>query len=110
MSSTYSKNKKELSGVKVVPASYVWKKSKSKFTLRKDVDIVGKVELPLSNFILKANNDNRQTGYIEDVSALPLRTKNEIVNHFYNKSGKRTKNTVAYLVRTDKKSKKNILL
>lgn len=61
MSSTYSKNKKELSGVKVVPASYVWEKSKNKFSLRKDVDIVGKVELPLSNFVLKANNDKRQT-------------------------------------------------
>lgn len=106
MSSTYSKNKKELSGVKVVPAFYVWEKSNKKFFLRRDVDIVGKVELPLSNFVLKANNENRQTGYIEDVSSLTKRTKNELVNHFYDKTGKRTKNTVAYLIRTDKKSKK----
>lgn len=105
MSSTYSKNKKELSGVKVVSASDVWQKRNGKFRLRKDIDIVGKVELPLSNFILKANNEERQTGYIEDVSALPVRAKNEIVCHFYNKQGKRTRNTVAYLVRTDKKSK-----
>ena len=40
MSSTYSKNKKELSGVKVVSASDVWQKRNGKFRLRKDIDIV----------------------------------------------------------------------
>ena len=64
MSSTYSKNKKELSGVKVVSASKVWRKNykNGKFSLRKDIDILGKVELPLSNFVLKANNEDRKTG------------------------------------------------
>lgn len=108
MSSTYSKNKKELSGVKVVSAAEVWRKNykNGKFSLRKDIDILGKVELPLSNFVLKANNEDQKTGYIEDVSSLPKRTKDEIVNHFYNNKGKRTRNTVAYLIRTDKKAKK----
>ena len=104
MSSTYTKNRKELSGVKVVSSKEVQQKQRGRFRLRSDVDIVGKVELPLSNFVLKANNENRRTGYIEDVSELPKRTKNEIVSHFYDKTGKRTKNTVAYLIRTDNKS------
>lgn len=47
MSSTYSKNKKELSGVKVVSASKVWRKNykNGKFSLRKDIDILGKVDI-----------------------------------------------------------------
>ena len=46
MSSTYGKNKKELSGVKVVSAAEVWRKNykNGKFSLRKDIDILGKVE------------------------------------------------------------------
>lgn len=105
MSSVYSKNKKELAGVRVVPASSVWVKGRNgKYKLRNDIDIVGKVEIPMPNFILKANNNNRQTGYIEDVSALPSRAKQDLVSHFYDKNGKRNKNSVAYLVRTDSKS------
>ncbi len=103
MSSTFSKNKKELAGVKVVSSKDVWEKKNNKFRIKQNVNVVGKVELPLSNFVLKANNENRKTGYIEDVSSLPKRTKNEIVNHFYDNAGKRNKNTVAYLIRTDKK-------
>lgn len=103
MSSTFSKNKKELAGVKVVSSKDVWEKKNNKYRIKQDVNVVGKVELPLSNFVLKANNENRKTGYIEDVSSLPKRTKNEIVNHFYDNTGKRNKNTVAYLIRTDKK-------
>lgn len=105
MSSIYSKNKKELAGVKVVSAADVWEKRNGKFRLRTDVDIVGKVEMPMSNFILKANNENRKTDYVEDVSALPSRAKRELVSHFYYKTGKRNKNSVAYLIRTDKQSK-----
>ena len=104
MSSTYSKNKKELSGVTVVPASDVWEKVGNKYRLRKDVTVVGKVEITMSNFIMKANSENHKTGYIDDVSALPVRAKNELVNHFYDSKGKRTKSTVAYLIRTDKKA------
>lgn len=59
----------------------------------------------MSNFILKANNTDKKTDFIDDVSSLPKRTKSEIVSHFYDKTGKRNKNSVAYLVRTDKKSK-----
>lgn len=105
MSSTFSKNNKEYSGVKVVPASFVWAKDNGKFKLRTDIDIVGKVESSMSNFILKANNENRKTKFIDDTCSLTSRTKNEIVGFFYDKTGKRTKNTVAYLVRTDSKAK-----
>lgn len=43
MSSVYSKNEKELSGVKVVPASKIWQKNGKKYQIRKDIDVVGKV-------------------------------------------------------------------
>ena len=103
MSSVFSKNRKELSGVKVVSAKDVWEKKNGKFKLKSDLRIVGKVELPFSGMVLKANNEGHKTSFVEDVSALPKRTKNEIVGHFYNDKGKRTKNTVAYLIRTDKR-------
>lgn len=51
--------------------------------------------------VLKANNADKRTDFIEDVSALPKRTKKEIVSHFFDGKGARNKKTVAYLVRTD---------
>ncbi|MBO4962363.1 MAG: hypothetical protein J6C97_01155 [Clostridia bacterium] len=103
MSSIYSKNFKTLSGVTVVPSNYVWVQNKNNtFSIRPGVIVLGKVESAFSNFVLKANKPNKKTSYVEDVCALPQRTKNEIINHFFDKKGKRNKNTVAYLVRTDK--------
>lgn len=76
--------------------------------LRKDLDLFGKVEMTMPNFILKANNENRKTGYVEDVSSLTKTAKKDLVNHFYYKNGKRTRKSVAYLVRTDRISNKKV--
>jgi len=108
MSNAYSKNKKELAGVKVVSSSEVWlynKKTGEKDKLNPDLDFVGKVDMSMPSVILKANRRDKKTAYVEDVCALPKRTKNEIINHFFDSNGKRNKKKVGYLIRTDSKSK-----
>ena len=73
MSSTYGKNKKELSGVKVVSAAEVWRKNykNGKFSLRKDIDILGKVE--------KSDRPNigrsGEGAYVFSLAFLPLATR-----------------------------------
>ncbi len=106
MSNTFSKNKKELAGVTLVSSSQVWEKQDNgKYRLRRDIDIVGKVDISIPNVVLKASEDGKRTAFVEDVSALPKRTKQELVNHFFDEHGNRNHYTVGYLVRTDPKSK-----
>lgn len=106
MSSLFSKNKKELAGVAVVSASDVWAtNSNGNYVFHNDVDVVGKVEISMPNMVLKANARDKKTAFVEDVSALPKRAKCELVNHFFDSSGNATHKRVAYLVRTDRKSK-----
>jgi len=107
MSSTYTKNRKELAGVKVVPARSVWVPAakNGEYKLNPDLDIVGKVDMTMPNMILKANRKDKKTAYVDDVSALTKAAKTELINHFYDERGNRNKHTVAYLVRTDKNSK-----
>jgi hypothetical protein len=112
MSNVFTKNKKELAGVKVVSASEAWLKNEnnsgSEYYLNPDFDFVGKVDLDISNFVLRANRDGKPTGFVEDVSNLPKRTKQELVGHFYSEKGYRNNRTVAYLIRTDSKSKTKV--
>jgi len=106
MSNIFSKYQKELAGVKVIDSSkaFVYNpKTKKKDKLNPRYDFVGKIDTNMPNFILKANKSNCKTGYIEEVSSLPKRLKVDIVNHFYDKNGKRNKRTKAYLIRTDRR-------
>ena len=108
MSNKYSPTQKELAGVKVVPASDVWvynPKTGRPDKLNPNMDIVGKVDTAMPGMVLKANLRDKKTGFVEDVSALPKRTKGELVNHFYDERGRRNSREVAYLVRTDKDAK-----
>lgn len=104
MSSIFSKNNKELAGVKIVSANDVWSVKNKKVRLRNDISIVGKVDASFPNFIMKATNKNCKTGYVDDVFALPKRAKNDLINHFYDNKGIRTRHRGAYIVRTDKKA------
>lgn len=106
MSSTYSKNKKELAGVKVISSKEAFEKRNKKYVLSAEKSFIGKVEMAMPNIVLKTNKKLGKTGFVEDVSSLPKRTKEELVNHFYDDKGNRNKNQVAYLIRTDKKTKK----
>ena len=105
MSSTYSKNKKELAGAKVISSKDVFIKRNGRYVVRPDVDIIGKVDTSMSNFVLKVNKRGGKTDYVEDDSALQKRTKSELVGDFYAENGLRNKPKVAYLIRTDRKSK-----
>lgn len=104
MSNIFSKYRKELAGVKVLSADKVWKHtSTGKPYLDPKYNVIGKVDSAFPNFVLKANKLGFKTGYIEDTSALTKTTKERLVEHFYDKKGKRTANKVAYLVREDNK-------
>jgi len=109
MSSTFTKNNKKLSGIKVVHSNDAWNwnpKTKRKDILNPSLHFFGKVDTEnMSSMVLKANRKDKKATYVDDVSSLGIRTKKDLVNHFYDDKGKRNKNKVAYLVRTDSKSK-----
>lgn len=105
MSSTFTKNNKELAGAKVVSSKEVFEKKNGKYKIRADVDIIGKVDTSMSNLIMKVSRNGGNPDFVEDVCELPKRAKKELVGHFYDKKGKRNKNKVAYIIRTDRKSK-----
>lgn len=110
MSSTYSKNDKTYAGAQLLTSKDVWVVKNGKALLRKDIEIIGKVDISLPNFVVKANNPNRKTGYVDDISAFPDRVKNDLVNHFFDSHGKRTSAHVAYIVRGDSKAKGAIVV
>lgn len=107
MSSTYSKNRKELAGLQLMNFEDVTVKNKTgKPRLRRDLDIVGKIDRTIPNFILSPNELPRKTHFVDDTAALPKETKKKVVNHFMNERTKTgRKRQVVYLVRTDKQSK-----
>ena len=109
MSNIFAKYRKELSGVKVVSKdkAFVTNKKGNSYP-NPNYDIVGKVDISLPNVILKANRDGFKTFFIEDTSELTKKTKSDLINFFYNKKGKRNNRKIAYLVRTDNKSKTDL--
>lgn len=105
MSNIFNKYQKELAGVEVIDSSnaYVFNSKTGKKDLpNPKYDFVGKIDINMPNFVLKMNKQNCKTDFVEDVSSLPKRLKKEIVNHFYDKKGKRNLKSKAYLIRTDK--------
>lgn len=107
MSNIFSRYEKALSGVKVIDSSdaYIYNKKAKKDIPNPKYDFVGKIDVSMPNFILKMNKASCKTAFVEEVSCLPKRVKSDLVNHFYDKNGNRNKRKMAYLVRTDNKSK-----
>lgn len=66
MSSTYSKNDKTYAGAQLLAAKDVWIIRNGKPILRKDIDIIGKVDVSMPNFVVKANNPNRNKKRFEN--------------------------------------------
>ncbi|MDR3022044.1 MAG: hypothetical protein LBU60_05175 [Clostridiales bacterium] len=106
MSSKYTNTRKELAGLVGVSAKNAFvKNSKGEYKLRKDMEIVGKVDIRvMPNMILYPRKDSKLK-YVDDTVSLPKRVKQEMLEYFYDSNGRPTGLKVLYLARTDKKSK-----
>ncbi len=106
MSSTFSKNRKELAGVKLLSANDVWENigNTGKVRLKRGLKFFGKIDRKIPNFVLKANNPTAKTEFVDDTSSLPAATKKKVVDYFMNDDN--SKKRVVYLVRCDKDFKK----
>jgi hypothetical protein len=66
MSNTFTKNKQEFSGVKLVGSTEVWEKTRNgKHRIQQDVDVIGKIDTTSPHMILKANRAGTKTAYIQ---------------------------------------------
>lgn len=95
MRKNQSKNK-DLCNIEVLTADKVWNKDHK--TLRKDLNIFGKVEKSYSAYVSNTNLKGKNNKFVEDFSALNKKTKNEIVNFFNNENRK-----VVYLIKKPNK-------
>lgn len=105
MSRPFREKNKDLVKLEVVSSDYVFdmktKNKNGKPCLRKDITIYGRVDAGTSAFVTSTNLQSKNHKFVEDVHKLPKRTKNDIV-----KLLKNNKKKVAYLIRTDKNTKK----
>lgn len=98
----YSLNRK---GVRLVSAEEAWVKGKNgKYKLNPDYSFVGKIDLNMPNMIVSTVKGKKPT-YKGDVNELNRTAKKQIVNHFYDDTGKRNKKTVAYFAVEKKRGK-----
>ncbi len=105
MSNIFSKYQKELAGVQVITSkkAFVYNpKTKKRNLPNPNFEFVGKIDINYPHVILKMNNTNCKTAYVEDSNILPKRVKKDLVNHFFDKRGNKNTITKAYLVRTDR--------
>lgn len=92
-------------GVRLVDSKDAWVIGKNKKPkLNPKYAFVGKVDMSMPNMILSAS-DKKKPAYRGDVKDLNRIAKEQIVDHFYDKSGKRNKRVKAYFA-IEKKSKK----
>jgi hypothetical protein len=99
MSRPFRGKNKDLVQLQVVTADKVWTKNKaSKPTLRRDMEIYGRVDKGTSAFVTSTNLSGGNHRIVDDTAHLPKRVKNDVVKILKNENRK-----VAYLVRTDKK-------
>ena len=83
-------------GVRLVSADEAWVWGKNgKRKLNPKFNFVGKINVSMPNMIVSAT-DNKKPSYKGDVNELPRVTKKQIIDHFYEKDGKRNKRKVAY--------------
>ena len=86
-----SKNK-DLCNLDVVTADKVWNKDGK--SLRKDIEIYGKVEKGFSSYVSSTNLKGKNNKFVEDFASLNKKTKNQIVKYFNNENRK-----VVYLIK-----------
>lgn len=99
MSRPFRGKNKDLVQLQVVTADKVWTKNKAgKLTLRRDLEIYGRIDKGTSAFVTSTNLAGGNHRIVDDTANLPKRVKNDVVKVLKNENRK-----VAYLVRTDKK-------
>lgn len=98
MSRPFRGKNKDLVNLEVVTSDKVWTTNKSgKPTLRRDIDIYGRVDKGTSAFVTSTNLSGGNHKIVEDTCKLPKKVKNGIVNLLKNKNRK-----VAYLIKINK--------
>jgi hypothetical protein len=111
MSSIYTKNRKELASIRLIPAEEAWvKDSAGNHVLNPCYEFVGKINKSvMPNIIFKANRKDAKNHFVDDTSSLPKSTKEKIVDFLLNnKTDKDNNRRVVYLVRGDKKAIKDV--
>lgn len=101
MSRDFQSKDKDLVNLNVLTSDKVWTEKENKqgkYTLKKDLNIFGKIEKGSSSFITSTNKFGLNNKFIEDTCNLPKKTKNEVIDLLINKKKK-----VVYLVKKDKK-------
>ncbi len=84
-------------GVRLVSSSDAWIKGKNgKLKLNPKFNFVGKIDISMPNMITTAS-DKYKPKYKGDVNDLNRTAKGQIVDHFFDNTGKRNKKKVAYL-------------
>ncbi len=84
-------------GVRLVSSSDAWIKGKNgKLKLSPKFNFVGKIDMSMPNMITTAS-DKYKPKYKGDVNDLNRTAKGQIVDHFFDNTGKRNKKKVAYL-------------
>ncbi len=83
-------------GVRLISADEAWVKGKNgRLRLNPKFNFVGKINVSMPNMIVSAT-DNKKLSYKGDVNELPRVTKKQIIDHFFDRLGKRNRKTVAY--------------
>ena len=89
----YSLNHK---GVRLISADDAWIKGKNgKRRLNPDYQFVGKIDTKLPNMIISAS-DKKKPKFKGNTYDLNREAKKQIIEHFYDDTGKRNRRSVAY--------------
>ncbi len=93
-------------GVRLISAEEAYVRGKNgKFRLNPKYSFIGKMDLDMPNMIISTVRGKKPT-YRGDINGLNSTAKKQIVEHFYDNSGKRNKKTVAYFGVEKEKQKK----
>ena len=100
MSRVFRDKSKDLIFLKAVSADEVWSKDRKNknYSLRKDIDIYGRIDKGSSSLITKTNLKGTNHKFVDDTASLPKKTKQKVVDMFKNQNKK-----VVYLVKEKKK-------
>lgn len=104
MSTQTSYNRKTISA-RLIPSSEAWVRTKKGgIRLNPNYDFIGKLDIRMPNVLISPSDSKRPT-YRLDTANLCNKAKEQMVEHFFDENGKRTRKTVAYFGKPKKISK-----